>query len=147
MLFRVLDDWMENDTTTAADRARLDPKLLDDLSNLASTHELLAAIRQFKPLHTPISIEEAQKHGLDRPAWRGFGEKKDEAYAAQKSDFEILGKTMTVFLETPFPKGKRDSKWLEQASQVRQNSKEFWDNAKEIRAREMQGSVSVPFPQ
>lgn len=137
---------MEKDTTTAADRARLDPKLLDDLSNLGSTHELLAAVRQFEPLHTPIAVDKARKHGLDRPVWRGFNYPGDEKYSARKSDYANLGRLMTAFLDTPFPKGKRDSKWLEQASQFRRNSKDFWDKAREIWAREMQGSVGDPHP-
>ena len=137
MLFGFLDDWLGKDTTSVKDKCRLDQRLLSDLSDLAANHELLAVVRQHRPVCKPTTVEEARAKGADRQAWRGM-QTGDEKYEQSKQDWEALAAQLKAVLDLPFPKGKHDRAWLESADQVRQNLKNFWTKAREMHRKALE---------
>jgi len=139
MLFEFLDDWLEKDTIKAKDNSALSSQLLNNLSDLAVTHELLAAVRQFRPFFQPISLDEACIKGISRAFWRD-PQVQEEAHNTSKASLKAITKRFIAFQDAPFPKGKRDKAWLEQANKVRLVSKNFWTMSREILEKQLDAS-------
>ncbi|TEY43689.1 hypothetical protein BOTCAL_0363g00100 [Botryotinia calthae] len=78
MLLGFLTDWLNKDTTTAEDKQRIDPQILEVLSEYATHYELLAAVRQHRPLFRAIDIDTARVEGRERLAWRGIPDEESE---------------------------------------------------------------------
>lgn len=135
LLFSFLDDWLSNESITTKEKSRLDQTLLAYLSNLAALHELLAAVRQFRPVCTPIGFDEAKSRGTERSAWRRLND-TDQIFEDEAKDTKIMAKLFEA-VQTPFPSGKRDAAWLDRADEVRQNLKTYWAHARMMHAKEL----------
>jgi hypothetical protein len=96
-------------------------------------HELLAAVRKHRPLCEKIHISEAKRRGGDRQGWRCMTD-REMSYKA----LDVFGKLLKAVEKTPFPNGRRDSKWLARADQVRQSSKDFWAQARRFYRTELE---------
>jgi len=127
ILFGFLDVWLNNNATTAKDKDRINQSLLDQLAFYASNAEILTAIRSFRPKYTRMSIEDAKQ--INRAGWRRIVEGPEYAEKHQYDKMETIFKE---FMGTPFPKGKRDASWLKRADSVRQISRDFWRNCREV---------------
>lgn len=60
LLLSFLDDWLASESVATKEKFRLDQTLLADVSSLAALYELLATVRQFRPVCTPIDIDQAK---------------------------------------------------------------------------------------
>ncbi|KAF7890046.1 uncharacterized protein EAF02_002461 [Botrytis sinoallii] len=128
MLLEFLTDWLNKDTTTAQDKQRLEPQILEILSEFATTYELLAAVRQHRPLFKPTDIDTARIEGRERLAWTGVPDEE------RLQETECLAEFLKIVELTPFPKGKRDAAWLRKADEVRNNTLALWAHMRTIHA-------------
>ncbi|KAM0164836.1 hypothetical protein ACHAQE_002712 [Botrytis cinerea] len=78
MLLGFLTDWLNKDTTMADDKQRIDPQILEVLSEYATHYELLAAVRQHRTLLRAINMDTARVEGRERLAWRGIPDEETE---------------------------------------------------------------------
>ncbi|KAM3154154.1 hypothetical protein ABEW05_005381 [Botrytis cinerea] len=100
MLLGFLTDWLNKDTTMADDKQRIDPQILEVLSEYATHYELLAALRQHRPLFRAINMDTARVEGRERLAWRGIPDEETE------QGIKHLAELLETVRLTPFPKGK-----------------------------------------
>lgn len=136
MLFGFLDNWMELETTSFKDKQRLEPRLLDELSAFAANHELLAAVRRFRPTFTNIDAMTAKQKCSDRASWRAMHKvAEDETYMRTSQD--EVNEAFKLFEAAPFPTGKRDAEWLRRAYEVRQLSENFWAAARAVQKKHL----------
>ncbi|KAM0128581.1 hypothetical protein ACHAP3_008191 [Botrytis cinerea] len=103
ILLGFLTDWLNKDTTMADDKQRIDPQILEVLSEYATHYELLAALRQHRPLFRAINMDTARVEGRERLAWRGIPDEETE------QGIKHLAELLETVRLTPFPKGKRDA--------------------------------------
>lgn len=68
ILINFLDEQLGKETTGI--KTRLEPRLLDFISSHAALHEILTAVRQFRPMCSSTSSKEALPKSLDRASWR-----------------------------------------------------------------------------
>lgn len=127
MLFSFLDSWLEKANTK--DQARLNSALLEDLSHLSAMTELLCAVRQFCPRLGLVSMAEGKSVNMDRVAWRTNKHAGLALYKQSAVNQDTMNRLFKDIRDIHFPKGKRDTKWLVQADQVRHNLNEFWEHA------------------
>ncbi|TGO89796.1 hypothetical protein BPOR_0093g00070 [Botrytis porri] len=111
MLLGFLTDWLNKDTTTAEEKQRLEPQILEIVSEFATTYELLAAVRQHRPLFRVTNIDTARVEGRERLAWRGVPDKE------RAEGTERLAASQDC---------KRDAAWLSKADEVRNNASALW---------------------
>ncbi|TGO16561.1 hypothetical protein BTUL_0026g00130 [Botrytis tulipae] len=104
MLLGFLTDWLNKDTTTAQNKQRLEPQILEILSEFATTYELLAALGERVP-------DEERSQGTER-----------------------LAELLKIVELTPFPKSERDAAWLSKADEVRNNTSALWAHVRTIHA-------------
>lgn len=127
MLFAFIDDWRSKPSTKMHDANRICPVLLDVLSDLAATHELLVAVRTHRPVCTVNHVTQATKEGADRMAWRYL------RVSYGPIDRGVLGTINKLFQKIqsePFPSGKRNIDWLARADRVRDTCRDFWNQAR-----------------
>ncbi|KAF7920587.1 uncharacterized protein EAE97_011480 [Botrytis byssoidea] len=128
MLLGFLTDWLNKDTTTAQDKQRLEPQILEILYEFATTYELLAAVRQHRPLFKATDIDTARIEGRGRLAWRGVPDEE------RSQGTERLAELLKIIELTPFPKGKKDGAWLSKADEARDNTSDLWAHVRTIHA-------------
>jgi hypothetical protein len=119
------------DSVGKKDKARVSQALLNELSSLAAIHEILAAVRQFRPGFESVSTEEALEKCGERYAWRVYCSNGNARYPPRPF-FLKMAKSLHTFTSMPFPKGPRDDEWLQRADAVRENSRAFWEVVREM---------------
>lgn len=129
ILFGFLDYWLEKDTTTFEEKSRLEPRLLKDLSVLAAAHEIVAAVRKFRPLFSYVDVSMAKEKCSGRSSWRCMTPSLTEEDLPQNMGKELV-EALKLVERNPFPQGKRDEEWLIRAHEVRKYSLNFWARAK-----------------
>jgi hypothetical protein len=129
MLFGFLENWMEQETTSSKDKLRLEQRLFDDLSSLAANHEILAAVRQFRPICTYTDAMTAKQRCSDHMAWRTMHTVGEDLSYRQTPQEKVI-EAFKLFDATPFPRGNRNAEWLQRADNVRKLSENFWKSAR-----------------
>ena len=127
MLFSFLNECMNN--SPAAERARLDQKLYDKLSDFAALHELLTAVRFHRPLSTLRYVSDVQQTE-QRKYWRCTRPSNSQA---DRSDASAMGIALSHFDHLPIPSGKKNLEWLEHLQNSRNGLTAFWSIVREDR--------------
>lgn len=143
MLFAFLHEHLSN--SPAIERARLDQRLYDKLSDFAAFHELLAAVRQNRPLSKNRDIDDV-KRTEPRRAWRIITAASKEGKLEKKGivgGFQTLGRLIKNFDSLPIPSGKQDLIWLERQQQSREALSSFWAKVRDHKQELLQ---SMNFP-
>lgn len=119
MLFAFLDQHLS--TAPASERARMDQKLYDKLSDYAANHEMLTAVRLHRPLNTSRDIDDVRKTE-QRPSWKYIG----EDHRFQNNEVDTMSRLLDEFYYLRLPSGKKDLFWLEYTEQIRAALSSFW---------------------
>ncbi|KAL2069270.1 hypothetical protein VTL71DRAFT_15608 [Oculimacula yallundae] len=140
MLFQFLSTQLS--VASIQEKLPVEQRLYNELSTLASAHELLSAIRRFRPKCSPKPPARAKELSSTRLAWRMTN------YEFEKRPYpiELLREGQIAFdklVSSPFPRGARDTRWLQRATEVRQLSSQFWSQALEFRRWEEEGTAGV----
>ena len=138
MLFAFLDEHLSK--SSPAERARLDQRLYDKLSDYAANHELLVAVRFHRPLNTNRTVEDAKKTE-PRKGWRCMGE------VLKLADYQQvamgMGKLLKAFDKLPIPSGHKDQTWLDRSDNVRTALSLFWAGARKYHQVRTQNSKCI----
>lgn len=104
------------DSTTYKDERHLDERLLELLSDLAATNELLWAVRLHRPLSKPTSFSEVKSKQPVRRTWRTISFIGDWIFITTlQQNLILMANFFKKVQDTSFPKGKRDEIWLDDA--------------------------------
>ncbi|KAF7891413.1 uncharacterized protein EAF02_001738 [Botrytis sinoallii] len=106
LLFSILENHLAK--SNIKEKSRLDEALSNLLSDLAASHEMLAAIRLHRPLSRPRTLDESLYH--------------NDAYTK-------LGKAFFKdFHEVKAPTGREDMAWLNHSQNTRKALEAFWQD-------------------
>lgn len=153
MLFAFLDKHLSN--SSSSERARLDQRLYDKLSDLAATHQLLITVRSHRPLNTNRDISDV-KRTEDRRAWKIITA-ADEQIKSRPNPLRItklqMYENLKRFLNLTPPSGKQDQTWLERSEATRnaltalwshiRKDKEQWLSRDVLSASELDAELSI----
>ncbi|KID83176.1 hypothetical protein MGU_09539 [Metarhizium guizhouense ARSEF 977] len=123
MLFAMLQEHMSKNPS---EKARLDEVIYQVLSDLASCHEMLLAVRFHRPQNAPRTVEEV-KRTEDRHAWR-----RRPRFSNDVEGFGVVPQGIGMSLVKNFylantPVGPKNSVWLAQSRQLRATLEKFWE--------------------
>lgn len=123
MLFAMLQEHMSK---TPSAEARLDEVIYQVLSDLATCHEMLMAVRFYGPQNTPRTLEEV-KRTKDRHAWS-----RRPPFRIDVEGFGVVPQGIGMSLVRNFylakaPVGPKNSAWLAQSRHLRAALKKFWE--------------------
>ncbi|TEY71587.1 hypothetical protein BOTCAL_0090g00140 [Botryotinia calthae] len=102
LLFSILENHLAK--SNIKEKSRLDEVLSNLLSDLAASHELLAAIRLHRPLNRPRALDEVLK-SENRKTWKAFNVKSNFTIEACSKLRDTLIKN---FHEIKAPTGRKD---------------------------------------
>ncbi|KAG4434655.1 hypothetical protein IFR05_009860 [Cadophora sp. M221] len=98
-----LFSWMNSDKTSPEEKFRLEQRLLDDISSLATTHELLRILGHFRPAFLPATQLELTAWCFDHASWKNiFWIENDERQPPQKIS-RGLNKAIRALKDTASP--------------------------------------------
>lgn len=119
MLFAFPDEHLS--TAPASERARMDQKLYDKLSDYAANHEMLTAVRLHRPLNRSRNIDDVRKTE-QWPSWKYIG----EDHRFQNAEVDTMSRILDEFNYLPMPSGKKDIIWLGYSKEIRASLSSFW---------------------
>jgi hypothetical protein len=122
MLFAFLEDHLAK--ATRSERARVDQKLYDQVGRMAFDWSLLSAIRTQRPFTDSLDCGTEASKGMLLKQWR---EGRDLPEKLAEDEIRELALLLDNFQKLPWPKGKRDAKWLVTAQDVSGRLTSFWD--------------------
>jgi hypothetical protein len=119
MLFAFLDEHLSK--SSSREGARLDQLLYDKLSDYATNHEMLVAVRLHRPQNTSRHIKEVLECENRKP-WRYI----DATMEIPWADMVKLAKCLKSFHQIPTPSRRKDQAWLERTEMARNALEHFW---------------------
>ncbi|EPE32902.1 hypothetical protein GLAREA_05914 [Glarea lozoyensis ATCC 20868] len=117
--------------SNAKDNARIDELLFQELSDLASCHEILVSIRLHRPQNEACDLDELleSETEMSRIAWKTW--KPDAQLSLDKKDISKLGADFSdSFHQATTPVGKKNTVWLKNQKLMRTALENFWDGLK-----------------
>ncbi|KAI0386885.1 hypothetical protein F5Y04DRAFT_73414 [Hypomontagnella monticulosa] len=145
MLFAFLQSHLSR--SGSAERARVDECLYRSLSDLATYHEMLVAVRLSRPQNKARHVDEVMQSEADRdrPGWKCRRCKNSPPFMENKDVLRGLNKSGKVLLENFYAKpiaGPRNMEWIRQSRENRAALESFWVS---IRGLIRKDFVSDPF--
>jgi hypothetical protein len=121
---------------------RLDQTIMDQLSDFATTHHLLLAIRLHRPQNKAgDSVEMMKTEG--RRSWsRGLAKAGDIGGSPSKR-----GNILQSFYDAPLPGAKRDATWAQRSAQIQKYLEAYWDAFRAGAKDHMSDAEAAPYLQ
>ncbi|KAK8913387.1 hypothetical protein VCV18_011393 [Metarhizium anisopliae] len=140
MLFAMLQEHMSKHPS---EKARLDEVIYQVLSDPATCHEMLMAVRFHRPQNVPRTVEEV-KRTEDRPAWR-----RRPRFRGDVEGLGVVPQGVGMSLVQNFylanaPVGPKNYAWLAQSRQLRATLEKFWEPIRKSIQEDFQGSDFNP---
>ncbi|KAH8659697.1 hypothetical protein BGZ61DRAFT_464929 [Ilyonectria robusta] len=139
MLFAMLQEHMSNNPS---ERARLDEVIYQLLSDLATCHEMLMAVRFHRPQNAARTFKEV-KETEDRHVWRWL-----RSRSSNVEDFgDPQGIGMSLFKDfylAKTPTGPKTSVWLAQSQELRAALEKFWESIRRAIRKDFEDSAFGP---
>ncbi|KAF7917207.1 uncharacterized protein EAE98_010312 [Botrytis deweyae] len=121
LLFSILENHLTK--SNIKEKSRLDEVLSNLLSDLAASHEMLAAIRLHRPLSRPRTLDEVFQ-SEKRKTWKAFNVR---SHFTNNDACTKLGKAFFKnFHEVEAPTGRKDMAWLNHSQNTRKALEAFW---------------------
>ncbi|KAK5719779.1 hypothetical protein LTR17_015150 [Elasticomyces elasticus] len=121
-----LDDWLTS--ATKQEKARVDQRLYDMLTDLTGMELILSTLRCRRPYSKPLTEEEATRtqsgRGGGLGAWQNCTKVPIEEISPEYH--KTSAAALKVFFEVGLPKGKKDAAWVLKADQSRAALQAFW---------------------
>lgn len=130
LLFGFLDHWLAKESTSMAEKDKIEQRILVELSSFAAILEIMAAVEVFTPNSSGMLTEEEVLRINQRSAFRYII--PDQPAANQLKSHQKLRKAYEILSFSVFPTGIRDENWLKSADAVRQSSRNFWKLAHDM---------------
>ncbi|KAL6405574.1 hypothetical protein AUP68_11334 [Ilyonectria robusta] len=139
MLFAMLQEHMSNNPS---ERARLDEVIYQLLSDLATCHEMLIAVRFHRPQNAARTLKEV-KETEDRHVWKWL--------RSRSSNVEVFGDPQGIgmslfkdFYLAKTPTGPKTSVWLAQSQELRAALEKFWESIRGTIRNDVEDSAFSP---
>ncbi|KAK4543630.1 hypothetical protein LTR36_005275 [Oleoguttula mirabilis] len=125
-----LVDFLEEhlNNSTAEENSRVDQHVSGLVSDLAVIDQVLCALRA----HRPRTCGYGVTRNIDLASMPRSEEANWEYYHVGDNSGE-LERCLEAFAQSTWPKGVRDGKWLQQATQAREKLAAFWDRMRKVR--------------
>jgi hypothetical protein len=136
MLFAFLDEHLSK--SPSPERARLDQIIYDKLSDYATNHEMLLAVRLHRPQNANREIKEVVK-SEDGKVWKRIGRLMN----IPNNDRVALGVLLKDFYEAQLPSGRKDHNWLQSSDRVRKALETFWARMRECWQKALEKVLSA----
>lgn len=129
--FNFIDEHLAD--TSAKEKARIDQRLYDYLSDMAGNDILLSALRCHRPVASTVSLAVAleSQHGRGGSCWPNCVVEPVESLQEHKHAMAVA---LHEFAQQRWPKGRKNAAWLQQATQTRRALADLW-NANQINLR------------
>ncbi|KAH7142565.1 hypothetical protein B0J13DRAFT_636003 [Dactylonectria estremocensis] len=138
MLFAMLQEHMSNNPS---ERARLDEVIYQLLSDLATCHEMLIAVRFHRPQNAARALTEV-KATEDRQVWRWL---RSRSNVEDFSDPQGIGMSLFKdFYLAKTPTGPKTSVWLAQSQELRAALEKFWESIRGTIRKDFEDSAFSP---
>lgn len=123
---RLIDDRLED----PKERRRISRSLFDLLSRISTCDLIMSEIRHVRP-RAPDFDPERMSNANEETflSFRFNAQGVRDPYLEELNEIKPL---LQEYYKRPWPKGKKDEEWLEQATEVRQRLKDLWNKAREI---------------
>ncbi|KAF7950103.1 hypothetical protein EAE96_007401 [Botrytis aclada] len=120
LLFSILENHLAK--SNIKEKSRLDEVLSNLLSDLAASHEMLAAIRLHRPLSRSRTLDEVLQ-SENRKTWKAFIVKR---YFTNEACSKIGKAFFKNFHEVKAPNGRKDMAWFNHSQSTRKALEAFW---------------------
>ncbi|TGO53076.1 hypothetical protein BCON_0130g00210 [Botryotinia convoluta] len=120
LLFSILENHLAK--SNIKEKSRLDEVLSNLLSDLAASHEILAAIRLHRPLSRSRTLDEVLQ-SEKRKTWKAFNVK---SYFTNEACTKLVKAFSENFHEVKAPTGRKDMAWLNHSQNTRKALEAFW---------------------
>jgi hypothetical protein len=135
MLFAMLQEHM---TSNPSERNRLDEVIYQVLSDLATCHEMLMAVRFHRPQNAARTVEEV-KRTEDREVWKRRPQFR--SHMGNSGDHQDIGMSFVKnFYLANTPTGPKTSVWLTQSQQLRATLETFWESIRKTIKKDFEDS-------
>ncbi|KAF7892014.1 hypothetical protein EAF00_008316 [Botryotinia globosa] len=120
LLFSILENYLA--TSNIKEKSRLDEVLSNLLSDLAASHEILAAIRLHRPLSRSRTLDEVLQ-SENRKIWKAFNVK---SHFTNDACTKLAKAFFKNFHEVKAPTGRKDMAWLNHSRNTKKALEAFW---------------------